>query len=366
MNGQRTLLCGVAFVVALVCALGPVVAGQRTPARAEPAVDARIQILWPHGPQGEFVNVRFAPLVNVEVYLFKRGTLRPVSADFPHRVTLRWAQNTYNPSHDPLFGNWGRLRCTHHLAPGYQLEGGRSVPDGVEGQRVIRTIDGRSFPAWVFNDVLCPGEWMAFAKPVHFSTYFIVEVDGVPCRTSVWAHSEHPLTFLPSPMTPAAVDDSNPDAVDARFDVVWPHDDGKEQPVAQADYVNIGVSLFKHTELDIFGEPRIPTSLGLGISRSIDLSRVRLLCSLNDGYLEPVATANQVLVATGRTASGDTISWPRWVFNNVEVSAARDPANKFYFAIEVEGIPTHTAIWAHGADARTYFPEKDKPDLSAQ
>jgi hypothetical protein len=37
----------------------------------------------------------------------------------------------------------------------------------------------------------------------------------------------------------------------------------------------------------------------------------------------------------------------------------RDPANRAYFFVTVEGIPTRYSVWAHAADARTYVPEKD-------
>ncbi len=37
------------------------------------------------------------------------------------------------------------------------------------------------------------------------------------------------------------------------------------------------------------------------------------------------------------------------------------PGAKYYFAIRVDGVETHTTIWAHGADERTYPPQADIP-----
>ena len=33
--------------------------------------------------------------------------------------------------------------------------------------------------------------------------------------------------------------------------------------------------------------------------------------------------------------------------------------NKLYFWVSVDDITTHSNIWAHGADARTVFPQAD-------
>jgi hypothetical protein len=48
-----------------------------------------------------------------------------------------------------------------------------------------------------------------------------------------------------------------------------------------------------------------------------------------------------------------------WDFNDVDVSAANDPLNRLYFWVTVDGITTYSNIWAHGADARTLFPQPD-------
>ncbi len=142
--------------------------------------------------------------------------------------------------------------------------------------------------------------------------------------------------------------------MDAVIQIVWPHDgQGQARDVTEASLANVGVDLFHHPVISPTGDP---PSVGFGFDRP-----VWLLQALNNGYLEPVKVGEKVR-ATSPLAEG--VSWPRWVFNNVDVSAARDPANKYYFAVKVDGVPTHTTIWAHGADPRTYFPEKDIPASS--
>jgi hypothetical protein len=55
------------------------------------------------------------------------------------------------------------------------------------------------------------------------------------------------------------------------------------------------------------------------------------------------------------------VTFPAWEFNNVDVAAAVDAANKYYFRVTVDGTQSFSNIWSHGADARTYFPEVDVP-----
>ncbi|MGH7860837.1 MAG: hypothetical protein ACREOS_01220, partial [Candidatus Dormibacteraceae bacterium] len=86
--------------------------------------------------------------------------------------------------------------------------------------------------------------------------------------------------------------------------------------------------------------------------------------ALNDGFLTPVKAADQVIMVSQTLSTGRRLAWHRWEFNDVDVSAARDPLNKYYFAIQVDGVPTHTTIWAHGAAARTSLPRPDVPTTS--
>jgi hypothetical protein len=82
---------------------------------------------------------------------------------------------------------------------------------------------------------------------------------------------------------------------------------------------------------------------------------VRLLRAQNNGVLEEVAVGER------RLAEAGGVSYPVWDFNDVDVSAARDPQNKLYFMVSVDGLQTLPNVWVHGVDARTYFPEMDVP-----
>ena len=50
-----------------------------------------------------------------------------------------------------------------------------------------------------------------------------------------------------------------------------------------------------------------------------------------------------------------------WDFNDIDVSAARNPTGKVHFWIEVDGIRTYSNFWTHGLDARTYLPNPEAP-----
>ena len=67
-------------------------------------------------------------------------------------------------------------------------------------------------------------------------------------------------------------------------------------------------------------------------------------------------------VGEKRLVTQGSLVYPVRDFNDIDVSEARDPQNKYYFRLEVEGVETYPTIWAHGADARTYFPEADVPE----
>jgi len=318
------------------------------------AVDARIERVWPHDVQGEYESVNGAPLVNVLVYLFQRGTLNPVSCSFDNTVTLRWAQNWTSHVGLPI-PNSPRGRGS--LIP----EGTAAVfsPSGVwvsevVGQKVVVTENGRSFPAWEFNDV--PVE-PAYEMGGTVTTYFTVAVDGADYHTSVWAHGVDSRTLgTPPPPPMAVVSPNSPSTVEALIPIVWPHDaENHPEPVAAAPLVNVAVDLAQHPS--DFGHSRW-TALGSDFSPEVTLYR-----SLNNGYLEPLPIVPRIVTAHDSYAS-TPVSWPRYEFDDVDVSAAQDPANTYFFAVSVDGVMTDSVIWAHGANARTYFPMPDVPTTS--
>jgi hypothetical protein len=82
---------------------------------------------------------------------------------------------------------------------------------------------------------------------------------------------------------------------------------------------------------------------------------VRLWAALN---ADP---ARRVAVGQKRMVTADGRTFPVWDFNDVDVAAARDPANKLTFFATVDGVRTLHNIWTHAADARTVFPQTDVP-----
>jgi len=299
-----------------------------------PKVDAKIQIVWPHDEQGRPAPVATAAFVNVEVYLFERGTLNPVPCDFPNEVALRWTRNAVFPG--------GAAQ-----EPAYNLLDDAAMR---VGHRINRTIGNKTFSAWTFDNVP-----ITFSTPnadhSRSRTFFFVNVVGADLRTNVWSHAADSRTFYPAQRRPTGV--GLPDLAPKVpiIQIVWPHDvAGNERPVTEAGLVNIGVDVV---------DPETWASVGLGFPAH-SLQCCRLLVALNDGFLEEV----RPLTDSRPTMSIAGISWPRWEFNDVQVPAARDPANKYFFAAIMWGRLYDTTIWAHGADARTIFPQKDIPATS--
>jgi hypothetical protein len=109
-------------------------------AHSAPAVDAKIEIVWPHDQQGNATPVGTAPLVNIEVYLF---------------------------------------------------------------QRITRTVDGKTFPVWIFNNVPI-GISAGVPYITNIKTFYVVAVEGADYRTNVWAHGADARTYFPQRDVPAS------------------------------------------------------------------------------------------------------------------------------------------------------------------
>src|SRR5262249_28669304 len=54
-------------------------------------------------------------------------------------------------------------------------------------------------------------------------------------------------------------------------------------------------------------------------------------------------------------------TFPVWDFNDVDVSAARDPKHKVYFRLGIDGKRDASNVWSHASDARTFMPQPDVP-----
>jgi len=172
------------------------------------------------------------------------------------------------------------------------------------------------------------------------SAYISVHSRQITTFSNIWAHASNALTFFPQQDTPTAVDDSaSPSLVDAKIEIVWPHGWAR---VSEADLVNVTAHLY------------LPDSL-TSVSPDVD-PRIYLWRSLNNEPGKIVATGSKRLITT------DNFTYPVWDFNDIDVAAARDSANKYYFRLSLEGMSANSNIWVHGLDARTYFPQQDVPE----
>ena len=129
--------------------------------------------------------------------------------------------------------------------------------------------------------------------------------------------------------------------MDPKIEIVWPHGN---VPISQADKVNVTAMIFH------------PWSTGNLTSMPPDFDRPLYLDrALNQAPFERVGVGTKRLV----TANG--ITYPVWDFNDIDVSAAKDPQNRYFFHVETDYY-NRSNIWVHGADGRTFFPTPDVPD----
>ncbi|MHB1132530.1 MAG: hypothetical protein ACYC4L_09110 [Chloroflexota bacterium] len=275
--------------------------------------DAKIQIVYPHNG----APVTEATLANIGVYLFLPGTTIPVPCGFNSNVRLWQARNN---------------------------EPARPV---ALGTKVMRSLFGRTLPAWEFNDVD-----VSAARDPNNKLFFFATVDGALFGTNnnVWVHGADPRTIFPvqDVATGVAAWPGEPSQIDARIEIVFPHNN---QPVNGATLANLGTDLFRANSL-----------------LSVDGSRtpyVHLLKSINAGAATYADTSDQII-----TAAPGGVAHPRWVHNDVDVAAATQgtPPNLVLFRTVVDNpfVATFSNVWAHGSDVRTFFPVQDVPSRSCQ
>jgi len=289
--------------------LGPPPGGSPGPAAPLSAADAKIEIVFPHDAAGNPASVTSGGLANIGAFLFSPNSLTPVPCSFNQPVRLYRAQNT-------------------------------AVAEQVGiGEPQVITRNGMQITQWQFNNVDVSGAIDPLNK-----YYFFLTIDGLPTSTNVWSHGADARTIFPNQDTPTAVGPLGATA-DAKIEIVFPHDQqGNPQPVTGSDLVNLAVDVFA------------PGTL-VAASPDTDLT-VRLFRSLNNGMQELVGVGQKQIVTQG------SVPYPQWVFNDVDVSASKDPLNKYYFRVAIDGVATRSNIWSHGADARTIFPEQDVPTSS--
>ncbi len=276
---------------------------------APDVVRAKIEIVWPHGG----LPVREAGLANITAYLLAGDGSDPATALNP--PPCNW---------DPVVRLW--------MAANAQP----ARPVAV-GQKRFVSEGGRVFPAWDFNDI----DVSLARDPANKLTFFVT-VDGVPTLHNVWVHAADARTLFPRQNVPEGTVSRRPTAVDARIQIVWPHDN---LPVDQARLANITAALFQPDTLQAFA-PDVAWS-----------PTVRLHWALNSNPEPPRGSG---LIGTPRiTEAAGGMRFLVWDFNDVDVSPARDPLNKLFFWVSVDGVPTFSNVWAHGLDARTIFPQPD-------
>jgi hypothetical protein len=127
-------------------------------------------------------------------------------------------------------------------------------------------------------------------------------------------------------------------AADAKIAILWPHGNAT---VAQADQANLTAYL-------TFPDSRVAVPCDFA-------AEVTLWRALNNEPAAPIATGIRRLADFG----GRRV--PVWDFNDVDVSAARDPQNKLYFTVRVANFPCRSNVWVHGVDARTFMPVQFQP-----
>jgi hypothetical protein len=314
----------IALLLVLIAILVPTAWAAPLQAQSPPQLDARIEIVWPHDLQGNPVPVTQADRANITVYLFERGTRTAFCPSEVGKtaVSLMVAANN---------GVLSLSRTGVH----------RKVVEG-----------SVSFFVWDFNDVD-----VSFARNVDNRLYFSVrdfvsvfhpEIGPgyLTVQSNVWAHAADARTLFPVQDIPTATAPAPPPGLlpylDPKIQIVWPHDQlGREASVTQGDLVNISVTIFHHGTL---------TSVPPEYDQTVQLHQ-----ALNQEVLRPVAVGQKRLV----TVNG--ITYPVWDFNNIDVSAAKDPSNKYFFMIKTSG-SEGSNIWVHGADGRTYFPTPDVPE----
>jgi hypothetical protein len=277
-----------------------------TAPRATPeTIRAKIEVVWPHGD----ASVRDADLANITAYLISETDNDAPPCDWEPTVRL-WAAQNSQPAR----------------------------PIAVGQKRMIAT-GGRRFPAWDFNDV----DVSAAREPANKLTFFVT-VDGVQTLRNVWVHAADARTIFPQPDAPTGVVTRRPAAVDAKIEVVWPHDD---LPVEKATLANITGYLFESET-----KQAIPTDLNW--SPTLRLHRS------NNADTETAESYGSAPIGVSRAITSENgVRFLAWDFDNVEVSAAQDSLNKIYFWLSGDGVAAFPNVWAHGANTPTIFPQTD-------
>ncbi len=268
------------------------------------AIDARIEILWPH----DFAPVTSAQTANLSMRLYASRSLEVPPCAWMPGVELWMAQDA-----EPL------------------------RRQSVAAQR---TVEGHPFPVWDVNDI--DVSWAN--DPNHKLVFLARTAPGLAeSFSSVWVHAADARTLLPQPPEPEGLTTSPPVAIDAILRVVWPHDEaGNSVPVEQANLANISAVLLARDTRLTLAPAHLP-------------GRVWLVASLDNQVGRRLAAGER------RTVAASGFNYTTYEFNNVDVSLARDPNHRWTYWLEVPDVDAASNIWVHGLDGRTRAPELLEP-----
>ncbi len=278
--------------------------------------EPQVAIVWPHDGAGNATSVTGARAVNVSV----------------------WPRNYVGCSTIPLTL---RLYVARNNNPA------RQVP--VEGRRVMRTVNGSTFPSIEFNDI--PVE---SATDPNVQYRFYVDAEGgplVPERVSqrfsnLWVHAADARTVQPQPVRPVGFTQGAAGGpYDAWIQIVFPHDAaGQPASTESAPFVNVAADVFARSNQAPYNSVPYDAmpALDLLVAEENQSFRPALGVVAKEGY--PLGDQSSVLV-------------PRAVFNDVP---ARPGKAMQFMVVERQGRAL-SSVWTHAADARTYLPEPSVP-----
>ncbi len=129
-----------------------------------------------------------------------------------------------------------------------------------------------------------------------------------------------------------------PETLRAKIEIVWPHDGATVREATQANLTAYLMGVDSYKSPPCAWEPT-----------------VRLWMALNAEPARPIAVAEKRMLDTGGR------DFPVWDFNDIDVSAARDPFNKLTFYVTVDDVDTYHNIWVHAQDARTLQAQPNQP-----
>ena len=324
--GRRALL-GVLMLATLFIGSGTVQA--QPTSEVAPAWVPFIAIVYPDGGPS---NLAQSTQVNISVW-----PKEPVRCDQPPDF-----------GHD-VFTLGGRVGL--YVARGNEPVALVATPERAE--IMLRRDGDHSFPSLEFNNV------SADLRTNPTGQYRFV------FGRSVWVHALDARTYYPRPVLPTGYAEGmvgrspNLQSLDARIQVVWPHDGhGHQMPVDKARYVNVAVEVFEHGTLKAV--------------RSFPAERIVLYSAKGNEGLVPAIPLGQpggenLAPPQVVTYEVDGNQYSRYVFNNIAVQ----PGQPVNFAVQLRDpnpllrdVPPYSyysTIWTHAADARTYLPNPQPP-----